>query len=274
MAFDLQRILRALLFSTSEALTIRDFQAVITRYHEQEAEAKAEEEADETFDDEAPRDESGATENGSQEAVASGDGRSEAENPPPEKTTGGTEASAAVAGDVQSGVPSLVTATQLREALDAIRTELDNNAEVYQLIEGHNGYRLVTRAEFAPWIRCLRGDPRPARLSQAALETLAIVAYRQPTTRAEIESIRGVSADGALNKLLERELIEVKGRAELPGRPIQYGVSEKFFEFVGIKSIEELPASDVLSPREIDKWIQEASKEHVLSDREVGLPEE
>ncbi len=223
MAFDLKRILQALLFSSSEALSVKDIQEVVTRYHQQEL---------------VPEEEDG--------------------EPVPE----------------QAEVPSLVTATQIREAMDAIRADLEEGDAVFQIIEGHNGYRLVVRAEFAGWLRCLRGEPKPARLSQAALETLAIVAYRQPTTRAEIEAIRGVSADGALNRLLERELIEVRGRAELPGRPIQYGITEKFLEFVGIKSLEELPASDVLSPRQIDEWIQRAANPEMVSDKDVGLPEE
>ncbi len=226
MAFDLKRILQALLFSSSEALSIKDIQAVISRYHQQEAADEADEE-----------EEAGAVEPGDE-------------------------------------IPSLVTATQIRDAMAAVVAELDEAGQVFQLIEGHNGYRLVVRAEFAPWVRCLRGDPKPARLSQAALETLAIIAYRQPSTRSEIESIRGVSADGALNRLLERELVEVQGRAELPGRPIQYGVTEKFLEFVGVKSLDELPASDVLSPRQIDEWIQRAAEPITLSDKEVGLSEE
>jgi segregation and condensation protein B len=226
MAFDLKRILQALLFSSSDALSIKDIQAVMTRYHEQEM---------------APEGEEGVE-----------------EAPPP----------------AAHDVPSLVTATQIRETMEGIRADLDETHQVFQVIEGHNGYRLVVRAEFAGWVRCLRGDPKPARLSQAALETLAIIAYRQPVTRAEIESIRGVSADGAVNRLLERELIEVQGRADLPGRPIQYGVTEKFLEFVGIKSLEELPASDVLSPRQIDEWIQRAANPTMLSDKEVGLPDE
>jgi segregation and condensation protein B len=227
MAFDLKRILQALLFSSSEALSIKDIQSVITRFHQQELTPESEEEG-------------------------------EATDP------------SAQAHDV----PSLVTATQIREAMDGIRADLDQSGAVFQIIEGHSGYRLVVRAEFAGWIRCLRGEPKPARLSQAALETLAIIAYRQPVTRAEIESIRGVSADGALNRLIERELVEIQGRADLPGRPIQYGVTEKFLEFVGIKSIEELPASDVLSPRQIDEWIQRAANPVLVSDKEVGLPEE
>jgi len=226
MAFELNRILQALLFSSSDALSIKDIQGVITRFHQQEVEREGEE-ADET------------------------------------------------GHDVSLGsIPSLVTATQIREAMEAIRGRLDETDQVFQLIEGHSGYRLVVRADFVGWVRCLRGDPKPTRLSQAALETLAIIAYRQPTTRAEIESIRGVSADGALNRLLERELVEVQGRAELPGRPIQYGVTEKFLEFVGVKSLDELPASDVLSPRQIDEWIQQAANPAVVADEEVGLSAE
>lgn len=257
MAFDLKRILQALLFSSSEALSIKDIQGVISRYHQ--------EEAGEDDPDQKPQSATGSSpleESGGPAVAETADG--------PAEEAGEEEAAPAAVEEV----PSLVTATQIREGMAAVAAELDEAGQVFQLIEGHNGYRLVVRAEFASWIRCLRGEPKPARLSQAALETLAIVAYRQPTTRAEIESIRGVSADGALNRLLERELVEVQGRAELPGRPIQYGVTEKFLEFVGIKSLEELPASDVLSPRQIDEWIQRAANPSVLSDTAVGLSEE
>src|SRR5690625_192681 len=219
MAFDLKRILLALLFSSSEALTIKDIQGVVTRYHQQEADEPEDGEAD------------GGQRNGE--------------------------------------VPSLVTATQIREAMEELARELDEREQVFQLTEGHNGYRLAVRTEFGAWIRCLRGEPKPTRLSQAAWETLAIIAYREPTTRAEIESIRGVSADGALNRLLDHDLIEVRGRADLPGRPMECGVTEHFLEFVGIKSREELPASDVLSPREIDEWIQKAAQ----SEGDVDEPE-
>lgn len=226
MAFDLKQILLALLFSSSEPLSIKEIQAVINRFHQQEADV------------------SGGEDGG--------------QGPPP----------------VEPAVPSLVTASQIRAAMDQIRSGLEEKGEVFQLIEGHHGYRLVTRPEFADWIRCLRGEPRPARLSQAALETLSIVAYRQPVTRAEIESIRGVSADNALSRLIEKDLIEIQGRADLPGRPIQYGVSERFLEWAGVRSLEELPASDVLSPRQIDEWIQKAANPVAVTDKEVGLPEE
>jgi segregation and condensation protein B len=113
------------------------------------------------------------------------------------------------------------------------------------------------------------------KLSPAALETMAIVAYRQPVTRAEIEAIRGVSADGPLNRLIELELVQVTGRAELPGRPIQYGTTDQFLEFSGIKELDELPASDVLSNHEIDDWMRQSeAPAEAISDQDVGLAEE
>jgi len=120
-------------------------------------------------------------------------------------------------------------------------------------------------------VRLLRDEPPPVRLSQAALETLAVVAYRQPVTRGEIETIRGVSAEAGVNKLLERGLIYVAGRAELPGRPIQFGTTDEFLEFVGIKSLAELPASDVLSNRQIDDWLRQSENPAQVGDKDVGL---
>jgi segregation and condensation protein B len=140
------------------------------------------------------------------------------------------------------------------------------------LIDGSNGYRIATAPVFARWIRVLRNEPPPVKLSQTALETLAVIAYRQPVTRTEIEHIRGVSAEAGLNKLLERELVYIVGRADLPGRPLQYGTTDKFLEFVGIKSLSELPASDVLSNRQIDEWLQKTTAAKPPTDAEMGLP--
>jgi segregation and condensation protein B len=105
----------------------------------------------------------------------------------------------------------------------------------------------VTQPEFAPWLRALsRERARPSKLSQPALETLTIIAYRQPVTRAEIEQIRGVSVDGVMQTLLERELVEQVGRAEVVGRPATYGTTKKFLEYFGLGAIEELPGGDEL----------------------------
>jgi segregation and condensation protein B len=111
----------------------------------------------------------------------------------------------------------------------------------FRLVESAAGWKVVTAPEAAPWVRQLFPENRPARLSPSALETLAIVAYRQPITRADIEAVRGVSVDGVMQTLLERGLIRITGRAELPGRPLLYGTTEFFLEHFGLRSLDELP---------------------------------
>ncbi len=172
-------------------------------------------------------------------------------------------------------VPSLVTQAQIRDALTELTDEAEVQDKAYRVVEGPNGYQIVTAPQFAEFVRLLRGEPRPMKLSPAALETMSIIAYRQPVTRAEMEAIRGVSVDSALNKLIELELVHVTGRAELPGRPIQYGTTEKFLEFTGIKELDELPASDVLSNHQIDEWMRRSEEpEEEISDEDVGLSKE
>ena len=101
------------------------------------------------------------------------------------------------------------------EIVDEIAAELRLADEGLLLIEGASGYRLVTHPRFARWVRILRAEPPPLKLSPSSLETLSVVAYRQPVTRGEIETIRGVSAEAGVSKLIERELIYITGRAEL-----------------------------------------------------------
>jgi len=193
------------------------------------------------------------------EREASVDGADESEAP-------------ADAGEAAIG---LVTQAQVRDALSDLMGEAETEDRTYRVVEGPNGFQLVTAPRFAEFVRLLRGEPRPMKLSPAALETLSIIAYRQPVTRAEMEAIRGVSVDSALNKLLELELVHVTGRAELPGRPIQYGTTDKFLEFTGIKDLDALPASDVLSNHQIDDWMRRSEEpEATISDEDVGLPKE
>lgn len=111
----------------------------------------------------------------------------------------------------------------------------------------HDAYQIVTKPELAPWIEKLGRPLVHAPLSVASTETLAIIAYEQPVTRAEIEQIRGVRSDSAVNNLLERELICEMGRKAGPGRPILYGVSENFFLHFGIRSLDELPLKGISS---------------------------
>jgi len=139
------------------------------------------------------------------------------------------------------------TARAVEKALEELVVEHDNANRSYRLACVGGNWQFVTRPDFAPWLQVLVGaKPRPPKLSQPALETLAIVAYRQPITRAEMEQIRGVAVDGVVATLVERELIEIKGEAEAPGRPKLYGTTQFFLEHFGLKSLEELPAAEEL----------------------------
>ena len=169
----------------------------------------------------------------------------------------------------------LVKKKDLEMALRSIMEEAEVKDLAYRLVDGPKGFYLATAPQFSEYIRLLRSEPKPMKLTMATLETLSIIAYRQPVTRAEIESIRGVSVDSPVTRLLEIELIEVVGRAELPGRPIQYGTTEKFLEFSGIKDLEDLPTSDILTNVQIDDFMRkDKESESEISDEAVGLAKE
>ncbi|MCY4646202.1 MAG: SMC-Scp complex subunit ScpB [Gammaproteobacteria bacterium] len=127
------------------------------------------------------------------------------------------------------------------EAIAALRREYDDGGRSFQLMEIAGGHQLLTRPEFAPYLERFDTVPRPARLSRPALETLAIVAYRQPVGRIEMEYIRGVNCAGVIRTLLDRDLIEVTGRGEGIGRPLLYGTTGHFLEHFGLQSRDELP---------------------------------
>ncbi|HVU23473.1 MAG TPA: SMC-Scp complex subunit ScpB [Opitutus sp.] len=268
MAFNLKKVLKTLLLSSNQPLSVKDVQAAFQRFHET---APSQTDEDEPAAADAPEPGAPLAESAADLAAATG-----AVVGNPAVVTESPEVFAETADDPElyADVPSLVTAAQIREAMDAIAAELKSADDGLLLIEGNSGYRIVTHPRFARWVRILRSEPPPVKLSQSSIETLAIVAYRQPVTRVEIETIRGVSAEAGINKLLERELIYVVGRADLPGRPIQYGTTDNFLEFVGVKSIDELPASDVLSSRQIDEWLKNAMNPQTLSDTDVGLENE
>ena len=266
MAFNLKKVLKALLLSSGQPLSIKDIQAAFTRFHEQASLPVVEESAP-------------AEASVTGEGVPAAEASAAAAAPAP--AAAAPEESAEVIfeptvedPELYSDVPSLITATQIREVMDAIAAELRQADEGLLLIEGNNGYRIVTHPRFGRWVRILRQEPPPVKLSQSSIETLAVVAYRQPVTRTEIETIRGVSAEAGINKLLERDLIYIVGRADTPGRPIQYGTTDHFLEFTGIKSLDELPASDVLSSRQIDEWLKTTSTSRPPTDADVGLADE
>jgi segregation and condensation protein B len=135
----------------------------------------------------------------------------------------------------------------IEQSLAALREDYESHGHGFELKELADGYQLVTRPEFAEAIVQARIASRPRKLSTAALETLAIIAYRQPVGRAEIEEIRGVAADGVLKSLQERGLIDVTGRGEGLGRPLLYGTTSSFLEMIGLGELVELPRLDQLS---------------------------
>ncbi len=132
-------------------------------------------------------------------------------------------------------------------ALEELAREHEQAARTFRLVCVAGSWQFVSQPEFAPWIKALVGHrSRPPRLSQPALETLSVIAYRQPCTRAEVEQVRGVAVDGVMQTLLERNLVEAVGRAEVIGRPVTYGTTRGFLEYFGIKSLDDLPAADEL----------------------------
>ncbi len=127
------------------------------------------------------------------------------------------------------------------EAVATLTREYDDGERAFQLMEIAGGYQLLTRPEFAPYLERFDAVPRSTRLSRPALETLAIIAYRQPVGRIEMEYIRGVSCAGVIRTLIDRDLIEVAGRAEGIGRPLLYGTTTHFLEHFGLRGLDELP---------------------------------
>jgi segregation and condensation protein B len=147
-----------------------------------------------------------------------------------------------------------VKEAELTAALEQLAGEHAQAGRSYRLVCVAGAWQFVTQPEYGPWLKALVGvKARPPRLSQPALETLAIIAYRQPITRVEIEQIRGVSVDGVMQTILERGLVEQVGRAEVVGRPMTYGTTALFLEYFGLRSLEDLPAADELRKIIVEK---------------------
>jgi len=146
---------------------------------------------------------------------------------------------------IQKALPEADTEA-IKAALSALKNEFDNRNGGLVLHEVAGGFQFRTRPEYKKYIQRLL-QPAPARLSRAALETLAIIAYRQPVMRSEIEHIRGVNSGNTIRLLLDRKLIRILGRREIPGRPMVYATTQKFLETFDLKDLKDLP-----TPKEID----------------------
>jgi len=142
-----------------------------------------------------------------------------------------------------------VTEAQVAAALEQLKIEYVQQSRAFQLAEKADGWQLVSDPAYASWVRELFPAVKPARLTPPSLETLAIIAYRQPITRADIEAVRGVAVDGVLQNLMERGLVKIAGRAEVPGRPLIYETTEFFLEHFGLRNLDELPNAEELRTR-------------------------
>ncbi len=166
---------------------------------------------------------------------------------------------------------------QVIAAIQELNQCYAQGGRAFSLIERAKGWKLYTNAEFGEFVRQLFPGRKPERLSGPAMETLAIIAYRQPITKAAVEAVRGVSCDGMIQKLLDRDLIRIGGRAELPGRPLLYETTELFFEHFGIRSVDDLPNASELRkvqlPQAEEKHAADAGEEKQLSFVEAEVAE-
>ena len=138
---------------------------------------------------------------------------------------------------------------EVTAALEQLKIEYVEQPRAFRPIEKAEGWQLATDPQYAQWVRQLFPEPKPARLSAPALETLAIIAYRQPITRADVEAVRGVTIDGVLQTLMERGLVKISGRAEIPGRPLLYETAQFFLDHFGLRTLDELPNVEELRKR-------------------------
>lgn len=169
-----------------------------------------------------------------------------------------------------------VTEEEVNAVIDSLSSQFTEEDRPIQFDQTSSGWRMVTRPQYADWIRCLLPEMRPEKLSPPALETLALVAYRQPITKADMEAVRGVSCDGMVNKLMERNLIESAGRADLPGRPMLYKTTALFLEHFGVNDIDALPNASELKTIELPtaQIEEEQTEETTAEDEEAQVEEE
>ena len=132
-------------------------------------------------------------------------------------------------------------AEAIAASLEELVADYDTAEHSFTILERAEGWKIFTRPAYSPWLQQLFPEKKPERLSAPALETLAIIAYRQPITKSAIEAVRGVSCDGVMQKLLDKNIVRIAGRAELPGRPLLYETTDVFFEHFGIRSVDDLP---------------------------------
>lgn len=155
-----------------------------------------------------------------------------------------------------------ITEDTITTAIAELNHSYETTGRSFLCTERAKGWKIYTHPDYAEFVRQLFPGRKPSRLSGPAMETLAIIAYRQPVTKASLEAVRGVSCDGMIQKLLDRELVKIGGRAELPGRPLLYETTDLFFEHFGVKSVDELPNASEL------RAVKLPEPEDVIEDEE------
>ena len=145
---------------------------------------------------------------------------------------------------------SEIQEAELKQLLDDLIREYHERDSGLHIVEIANGYQMVTNPYYAQWIKKMKNTSSSAKLSMPALETLAIIAYNQPIIKAELEQIRGVNSDGVVKTLLDRRLIKILGRKEVPGKPLLYGTTREFLQYFGLKDLSELPTLKELAREE------------------------
>lgn len=161
----------------------------------------------------------------------------------------------------------------VEKAIDQLNKEYDETGRAFELAERASGWKLFSKPDYADWVSGLFDNVRPSRLSPPALESLAIIAYRQPVTKVAVEAVRGVSVDGVLNTLLDRNLIKIAGRADLPGRPLLYETTESFLDHFGISDVEQLPNSTELRTMKLPEPEEEKTEEPGPVEEQLVLGE-
>lgn len=153
---------------------------------------------------------------------------------------------------------------EVAAALEQLKIEYIEQQRAFQLLEKAEGWQLASDPQYARWVKQLFPAAKPARLSPPALETLAIIAYRQPITRADVEAVRGVAIESVLQTIMERGLVKIAGRAEVPGRPLLYETTQFFLEHFGLRNLDELPNAEELKRRELPRAPISAASEPTL----------
>jgi segregation and condensation protein B len=197
----------------------------------------------------------------------------EAEDIRVRETDDGKEAAALPEWLLELGVTS---SEKVTAAISELNQAYLESTRAFTIVERPKGWKLFTRIEYGDFVRQLFPGRKPERMSGPAMETLAIIAYRQPITKAAIEAVRGVACDGMIQKLLDRDLIRIGGRAELPGRPLLYETTDLFFEHFGIRSIDDLPNSTELRkvklPEPAEVAAPAAAPEQQMALGDLGIP--